>query len=81
MNKKEKKVKIRKLLNRLFKLHKYYLTLDNMEQNKLVGSCKPIFIKLKKLGISTSFSLTFLVYGNKFLKREYKMTWQKMRTK
>lgn len=69
----KKRIKIKKLLNRLYKLHEYYLTLDNTGKVKVAETCEPIFIKLERLGINRNFSETLLVYGDEFLKEEFNL--------
>jgi len=64
-------LRIKKLLNKLLKLHDYYLTLDITGKDKVLNASKPLIAELELSGVSRNFCLTFLAFGNEFLLYEF----------
>jgi len=66
----------RDLLDKLFKLHKIYARQkNNAKRIRVADACEPVFLELKKLGVSRGFSEVFLCYGNRFLLFEFGVEW------
>lgn len=78
----EKKNKIAKLLNRLFKMHEHYKSVeDNDYKIQVFDICEPILLELEGLGVKRSFSETFLAFGDEFLVFEFGLGWDKLKMK
>jgi len=76
-----KKAKIRKYLDKLFELHKVYAKQkENGKRVKISDVCEGLFVGLEKLGVSRVFSETFLCYGDDFLRAQFGVGWEKMKS-
>ncbi len=72
--------KIKNILDNLFEIHLFYKSNKKTKlRNKIIRKCEPLFIQLEKLGVSRSFSSTFLVFGDRFLISEFGYNWEQLR--
>lgn len=68
----EKRKKLKEVLTKIEKAHRFYIKTDNINQAKLMKSCQFLFDQLESFGLAQHFGVTLLCYGKEFLEFEYR---------